>query len=152
MSHNYRPYPKGWGTVMFSVSSHWGGGGGGDTPVPSPQTLVPGPFWGVPHYLFWCPFGGGGGVGGASSPGTSQPGQVTLWVVRLVRFPAGGLSFWFVKMLILIRNHCTTTNVDRILWRKIAFVTFLNKFKPHQEQKILLDLLLICLKVTSIHD
>ena len=96
---------------MFSVCSHPGRSTPARFPVLSPNS---GPrsfrgVGGIPHYLVPCPFQGypslwshvssGGGVtpvlvGRYPSPGQGVP-QSWLGAVRLVRFPAGELS-WFL--------------------------------------------------------
>ena len=115
------PASEGWGKVMFSVCSHPGGGGyTSKVPIPFPRLwshVLSG--MGVPHSLVPCPFwratsdlAGGGRVPQSWPEGVPQDrgtppartgarpwqewgtpsGQVMLPTVRLVRFPAGGLS------------------------------------------------------------
>ena len=55
-------------------------------PLGAPQSLIPGPFLGVPQSVLEYHPARTGVV-----PPPPTPGQVKLWVVRLLRFLAGGL-------------------------------------------------------------
>ena len=102
------PASEGCGKVIFSVClSVRILGGGYPSPKFFPRCLVPGLFWGIPQTWLGVPQDRGVPLAGTGVPpwpglqiGLVPPpprrgGQVMLWAVCLVWFPAGGLYCFF---------------------------------------------------------